>query len=101
MADGGPSQVWPGQDEARALAVRYEASTREVVLALPHGASFRFPVDQAQGLRGASDADLAEVALTPGGYGLHWEALDADLGVAGLLAGRLGSASWMAALGAD
>lgn len=100
MAKKKPPQVLPGAKEAHALAVRFEASTREVVLTLPHGASFRFPVDQAQGLRGASDAALASVELTPGGHGLRWEALDADLGVQGLLEGRLGSAAWMAGLDA-
>ncbi len=30
------------------------------------------------------------------GYGLHWEALDADLSVPGLLAGRFGTQAFMA-----
>jgi hypothetical protein len=34
----------------------------------------------------ASRAERAAVTLTP--FGLHWEALDEDISVAGLLAGR-------------
>lgn len=33
------------------------------------------------------------------GYGLHWESLDADLTVPGLLAGIFGSTAWMRELG--
>ena len=36
--------------------------------------------------------------LTPLGTGLHWEALDADLSVAGLAAGIFGSKAWMSEL---
>lgn len=69
---------WSSADDARAEAVRYDASSRRFVLSLPFGASFTFQADVAQGLQGASDEALAEVELTPGGYGLHWESLDAD-----------------------
>jgi hypothetical protein len=38
---------------------------------------------------------LAEVEVTPIGFGLHWEKLDADLGVPHLVMGIFGSKAWM------
>jgi hypothetical protein len=49
-------------------------------------------------LQDATAAQLAKVELTPLGTGLHWEALDADLGVAELAAGIFGSKVWMSEL---
>jgi hypothetical protein len=56
------------------------------------------PPKLLQGLREASAAQLARVDLTPLGTGLHWEELDADLGVAELAAGIFGSKAWMSEL---
>jgi hypothetical protein len=42
---------------------------------------------------------LAEVEVTPSGYGLHWESLDVDLGVPELVAGLFGTKAWMSELG--
>ncbi len=87
-----------GEQEPVATAVRYDRVSRKFTLELANGTAFIFPADHCQGLRGAGDDDLAAVELTPGGFGLHWEALDADLGIAGLLTGFFGSKSWMDAL---
>lgn len=81
--------------EPTASAVRYDSDSRKFTLELANGTAFIFPADLCQGLRGASHEDLAAVELTPGGYGLHWEALDADLGIAGLLQGFFGGPVWM------
>jgi hypothetical protein len=51
-----------------------------------------------QGLQGASDKDLAAVEILGIGSGLHWESLDADLGVHSLFCGIYGSKKWMAQL---
>ena len=56
------------------------------------------PPKLLQGLKNATAAQLAKVELTPLGTGLHWEALDADLSVAGLAAGIFGSKAWMSEL---
>ncbi|MEY2340815.1 DUF2442 domain-containing protein [Acidithiobacillus sp. IBUN Pt1247-S3] len=50
----------------------------------------------AEGLENASPEDLAAIEISPSGLGLHWPKLDADLYVPGLMAGQLGSRSWMA-----
>ncbi len=80
----------------RPLSARYDRRTKKIVVALDTGIDIAFRPDDAQGLAGASADDLAAVTVSP--LGLHWEKLDADLSIAGLLAGRLGSERWMAAL---
>ena len=42
---------------------------------------------------------LAEVEIMPTGSALHWESLDADLGISQLVSGLLGSKAWMTELG--
>jgi hypothetical protein len=44
---------------------------------------------------------LARVEITPDGFGLHWEVLDADLRIPGLAAGVFGTKAWMRALAAQ
>lgn len=80
---------------ARAVAARYDARKKRVVVDLANGASFAFPPDLAQGLSDASAADLSVIELSPLGTGLHWPRLDADLTVEGLLVGVFGSQAWM------
>ncbi len=84
--------------EPRAASARYDAGSRMIVVALRNGCTFSFPASLGQGLEHASDAELAEVRVEGEGYGLHWAALDVDLAVPGLLAGRFGSEKHMARL---
>ena len=82
--------------EPRARAAHYDESSGRVVVELTNGCVFEFPSSLAQGLRGASTEQLREVEVFPGGSGLHWESLDADLWVPALIAGVFGSERWMA-----
>ncbi len=82
--------------EPRASSARYDAKSRRIVVELTNGATFAFPPHLAQGLADASDAELTRVEILGHGYGLHWEALDVDFSVPGLLAGVFGTRSWMA-----
>jgi hypothetical protein len=82
--------------EHRALSARYDRETGMVELRLRDGCVFAFPVELAEGLRGAPPALLEKVEVLGEGYALRWEELDHDLTVPGLLAGRLGSRRWMA-----
>lgn len=84
-----------GDREPRAVSARYNRRTRRVDLELSDGCLFAFPADRVQGLQGATAALLAEVEILGDGYALHWESLDADVTVAGLLAGRSGSQAWL------
>ncbi|HYW08755.1 MAG TPA: DUF2442 domain-containing protein [Longimicrobium sp.] len=81
--------------QPRARSARYDEESGRVVIELTNGCLFAFPAELAQGLRGAAPELLARVEVDPGGAGLHWEELDADLGVAGLVAGVFGSRAWM------
>ena len=83
------------ESEPRAVSARYNRRSRRIELELTDGCLFAFPAESAKGLEGASADLLGEVKVLGGGYALHWEKLNADFTVAGLLAGRLGSRAWM------
>ena len=82
--------------EPRAAASRYDRESGRIVVDLTNGCTFAFPARLAQGLEAATDAQLAEVEILGGGYGRHWEGLDVDLSVPGLLAGLFGTRAYMA-----
>ena len=84
------------QTEPRAARARYDRRRERVVVALTNGCSFAFPPRMAQGLEHASDDQLAQLEILGLGYGLHWEALDVDLSIPGLLAGIFGTKAYMA-----
>jgi hypothetical protein len=79
----------------RALSARYDRKSGRIVVELVNGSLFEFPARLAQGLQSATDDQLAEVEILGVGFGLHWEALDADLKVESLMAGRFGSTRYM------
>ena len=81
--------------EPRARAARYDRRTGCMRVALTNGCSFAFPARKAQGLERASDEDLARVEILGLGLGLHWEPLDVDLSIPGLLAGLFGTKAFM------
>ncbi len=83
------------RNEPRARAVRYDRRTGRVHVELMNGCTFAFPARNAQGLARASDAQLAQVEILGLGLGLHWEPLDVDLSVPGLLAGLFGTKAYM------
>jgi hypothetical protein len=85
-------------NEPRAAAVRYDRKLGRMIVELTNGCTFSFPPRLAQGLETATEDQLAQVEILGRGYGLHWEALDADLSVPGLLAGLFGTRSHMARL---
>jgi hypothetical protein len=82
--------------EPRAAEVRFNRKLGRVVVELTNGCSFAFPPRLAQGLESASDDQIARVEILGSGYGLHWEELDVDLSVPGLLGGLFGTRADMA-----
>ena len=78
------------KNEPRAAHAEYDPETRRLIIELLNGCILMVPVDLMQGLRGASDKDLADFELMARGFDLHWKALDSQFTVAGLLAGKLG-----------
>lgn len=79
-----------------ATAARYDAPSGRLVVSLHNGVELAVPVRLVEELADADAADLAEIEISPAGLGLHWPALDADVYVPGLMAGALGSRTWMA-----
>ncbi len=83
-------------DSPRAVAARYDSLNGRIIVDLDNGCVFAFPARALQGLEQASDADLAAVEILGRGYGLHWQPLDVDHSVRGLLMGVFGTERWMA-----
>jgi len=79
----------------RATNARYHPTTGRVLVELSNGCQIAFPSELAQGLRGASRSDLAQVEVVLEGAALRWDGLDADFLVSGLIEGVLGSEAWM------
>jgi hypothetical protein len=82
--------------EPRAAAVRYDVQLGRIIVNMTNGCTFAFPPRLAQGLESATEEQLAQVEILGAGSGLHWEALDADLSVPGLLAGLFGTKAHLA-----
>lgn len=83
-------------NEPRAATARYDRASGRIIVDLENGCTFAFPPRLAQGLEGASDDQLAAVKILGQGYGLHWEELDVDLSLLGLMAGIFGTKAYMA-----
>ena len=83
------------KNEPRALSARFDPRLDRIVVELSNGCTFAFPPRLAQGLEEASAEQLAEVAVLGRGYGLHWENLDVDLSIPGLLAGIFGTKAYL------
>lgn len=85
--------------EPRAISVRFERSSGLIVIALKNGAFFSFPPTLVQGLGEATPEELDDVWIDTSGSSVHWERLDADFDVTGLIAGIFGTKTWMSHLG--
>ena len=85
------------QTQPHAKSARYDARADRVIVDLTSGATFAFPPHLVQGMADATPAQIAEVEVVGAGYGLHWETLDLDYTVPGLINGVFGTAKWMAA----
>jgi len=80
--------------EPRAERAGFDHERGMIVVELKSGCIFGFPPELGAGLDGATPAQLAEVEVEPGGEGLHWEELDADVSVPGIMARLLNLREW-------
>lgn len=85
--------------EVRAESVHYDRSADLIVVKLRNGAIFSFPPRLAQGLENGTPEQLDDVWLSAAGSSVHWESLDADFSIPGLVAGIFGTKVWMSELG--
>ncbi len=81
--------------EITASHAYYDSATHRLVIELKSGATHSVPCQLIQGLRDADPADIAAVELGLRGASLHWEKLDNDFTVGGLVRGIYGTKKWM------
>ena len=84
------------ETEPRAQSARFDRDVRKIVVTFTNGSEFSFPPELAQGLSGATDDQLGAIRVLGKGHGLHWEALDTDLTVPGLVDQVFGTRKFMA-----
>jgi hypothetical protein len=86
--------------EPRAEHVAYRTRDHALWIQLTNGAAVILPVKLIPGLRRAAARDVGAVEiLGRGGGGLHWESLDLDLSVSGLLSSVFAGPEWLTELG--
>ena len=87
------------KSEPQAASVNYDQARNNLVINMKNGVTLILPCDLIDGLREAAPEEIAEVELLPRGAALHWEKLDVDLSLTGLLVDLFGSKAWMAEMG--
>jgi hypothetical protein len=85
--------------EPRAARASYLAKENVLRIELTNGAAISVPVKLIPALKGASQSDVRAVEVLGRGGGLHWETLDVDLSVPGLVSSVFAGPEWMAELG--
>lgn len=78
------------------VAARFDRESERIVVDFANGATFLVPAGALEGLEHATLDELAEVELL-GETGLHWERLDVDYTIQGLMAGIFGSRAFLEA----
>jgi hypothetical protein len=79
--------------EPRAVRAEYDAERGVVMIQLRSGCWFGFPPTADPYLRDATPEQLVQVEVC-WGDGLHWEELDADISVPGLIFHQLDVPGW-------
>jgi hypothetical protein len=85
--------------EPRAASAMYRARDEALHVALTNGAKFTIPVKLIPELQKAPVRDIRKVEVLGRGGGLHWETLDVDISVPGLVASVFEGPTWLAELG--
>jgi hypothetical protein len=85
--------------EPRAGHVAYRTRERALWIQLTNGAAVILPVKLVPDLRRAAARDVRAVEILGRGGGLHWESLDLDLSVSGLLSSVFAGPEWLTELG--
>ncbi len=80
--------------EPRAEGATYDPKRDLVVVGLRGGFAFGFPPLAVEGLQSATPEDLSKIRISPSGEGLHWDGLDVDASLTGLMMGALNLREW-------
>jgi hypothetical protein len=82
--------------EPRAVHAEYDRDRDVILVQLESGSWFGFSPCAVPELRGAAAEDLAAVEVEAWGEALHWESLDADVSVPGIIFDSLDAPAWWA-----
>jgi hypothetical protein len=85
--------------EPRAAIAAYRGRDQALHVELTNGARFIIPVKLIPELQKAPVRDIRKVEVLGRGGGLHWETLDVDISVPGLIASIFEGPTWLAELG--
>ena len=85
------------RDEPHVVKAHYDPKLGRVILSFSNHTWFAFRPEDAQGLEGATTAQLKKIEITPSKFGIDFTALDAQFDVGALMQGHFGSRKWMAA----
>ena len=71
-------------------SIKIWIDNRNVCIRLADNREIRFPASKNNRLAKASDEQLRDIELICGGTGIHWNQLDEDLSISGIIQGNLG-----------
>jgi len=83
----------------RAVEVYTDPGAQKVFATLTTGVIFGFPFEMVPGLEGATPEQLNDVSLSPSGSGIHFNSINADVSVPGLILDTVGRSASAAAMG--
>ena len=82
-----------------AVKATYRKKDDMLAITFATGVELAIPRRLLQGLENADPREIAKVQILGPGTALHWEPLDVDHNVPGLIRGVFGSRNWMSAIG--
>lgn len=85
-----------GGPEPRAVRAWYDEAARVMMVEMANGCRFGFPPALVYGLENGTPAQLAAVEVWDDGEALHWEELDADTDLNGLMLHAFNVKAWAA-----
>lgn len=87
--------------EPKACEVIYNKQSRKIIIHFDNDCTFECPVSLLQGVCDLTDDEIAQVELTPAGWGITWSSADLDFGVNELVQGVFGTKAWMKEIAAQ
>lgn len=82
----------------KAVSASFDGPTRRMLFEMDTGVTFFIPVDLIQGLQTQDVDALKDFELVLRGTEIHWNTLDAQFYVGGLMNGEFGTRKWMSNL---
>ncbi|WP_338523629.1 DUF2442 domain-containing protein [Pseudomonas batumici] len=78
-----------------AVKAHFDRLSRRLIIDFHSGVRLEVPTGLVETLDVGSATQLSEIEISPSGLGLYFPQLDADILIAGLLQGVMGSPAWM------